>query len=72
MENDEFDLDISVLESGDGQATLINLTDDGRAFLAEYDPLVAELEEKMLAGMSDADRAAFREHLTACRHNLTE
>ncbi|MFC5198250.1 FxLD family lanthipeptide [Streptomyces kaempferi] len=29
MENDEFDLDISVLESGDGQATLINLTDDG-------------------------------------------
>ncbi|MFH9826463.1 FxLD family lanthipeptide [Streptomyces bobili] len=29
MENDEFDLDISVLESGNGQATLINLTDDG-------------------------------------------
>ncbi|MEN8654353.1 FxLD family lanthipeptide [Streptomyces sp. 21So2-11] len=32
MENNEFDLDISVLESlesGDGQATLINLTDDG-------------------------------------------
>ncbi|MGW8552834.1 FxLD family lanthipeptide [Streptomyces tubercidicus] len=26
---DPFDLDISVLESGDGQATLINLTDDG-------------------------------------------
>ncbi|MEV5338332.1 FxLD family lanthipeptide [Streptomyces sp. NPDC052676] len=29
MEHDEFDLDISVLESGDGAATLINLTDDG-------------------------------------------
>lgn len=29
VENNEFDLDISVLESGDGQATLINLTDDG-------------------------------------------
>ncbi len=29
MEHDEFDLDISVLESGDGQARLINLTDDG-------------------------------------------
>jgi FxLD family lantipeptide len=27
--NDPFDLDISVLESGDGSATLINLTDDG-------------------------------------------
>lgn len=29
METDEFDLDISVLESGDGPASLIVLTDDG-------------------------------------------
>ncbi|MEU9627821.1 FxLD family lanthipeptide [Streptomyces luteogriseus] len=29
MQNDEFDLDISVLESDEGSATLINLTDDG-------------------------------------------
>ncbi|MFJ2247480.1 FxLD family lanthipeptide [Streptomyces sp. NPDC094461] len=29
MEHDEFDLDISVLEIGDNQANLINLTDDG-------------------------------------------
>lgn len=28
-ERDEFDLDISALESGAGQAVLINLTDDG-------------------------------------------
>ena len=27
--DDPFDLDISVLESGDGSAVLINLTDDG-------------------------------------------
>ncbi|MFG3213855.1 FxLD family lanthipeptide [Streptomyces tendae] len=26
---DAFDLDITVLESGDGSATVINLTDDG-------------------------------------------
>ncbi|MFF7543321.1 FxLD family lanthipeptide [Streptomyces canus] len=26
---DPFDLDVSVLESGDGSAVLINLTDDG-------------------------------------------
>ncbi|WP_442737934.1 FxLD family lanthipeptide [Streptomyces pseudogriseolus] len=26
---DAFDLDVSVLESGDGSATVINLTDDG-------------------------------------------
>lgn len=29
MENTDFDLDISVLESSDGEGTLINLTDDG-------------------------------------------
>jgi FxLD family lantipeptide len=29
MESDEFDLDISVLESGDASADLIVLTDDG-------------------------------------------
>ncbi|MEV6726607.1 FxLD family lanthipeptide [Streptomyces xanthochromogenes] len=29
MEHDEFDLDIHVLESGDGQAALISSTDDG-------------------------------------------
>ncbi len=51
---------------------LIQLTDDGRAFLAEYDPLVAQLEEEMLAGLSTSDRTAFREHLTTCRRNLTE
>ncbi|MEU4659489.1 FxLD family lanthipeptide [Streptomyces sp. NPDC023723] len=28
-QSEPFDLDVSVLESGDGQATLINLTDDG-------------------------------------------
>ena len=28
-DGDAFDLDISVLESGDGSATVINLTDDG-------------------------------------------
>ncbi|MFF8855763.1 FxLD family lanthipeptide [Streptomyces althioticus] len=28
-DSDAFDLDISVLESGDGSATVINLTDDG-------------------------------------------
>ncbi|MEU9777242.1 FxLD family lanthipeptide [Streptomyces sp. NPDC047968] len=29
MEDDDFDLDVSVLEAGDGTATLISLTDDG-------------------------------------------
>ncbi|MFF2652657.1 FxLD family lanthipeptide [Streptomyces sp. NPDC058045] len=28
-DGDAFDLDVSVLESGDGSASLINLTDDG-------------------------------------------
>ncbi|NEC21821.1 FxLD family lanthipeptide [Streptomyces parvus] len=29
VDGDAFDLDVSVLESGDGSATVINLTDDG-------------------------------------------
>ncbi|MFI8174054.1 FxLD family lanthipeptide [Streptomyces microflavus] len=29
VDGDAFDLDISVLESGDGSAPVINLTDDG-------------------------------------------
>ncbi len=51
---------------------LIHLTARGRAFLAEYDPAVGQLEEEMLAGLGDAERTAFRGHLSACRHNLTD
>ncbi|WP_425460971.1 MarR family winged helix-turn-helix transcriptional regulator [Leekyejoonella antrihumi] len=51
---------------------LISLTDEGRAFLAEYDPRVAELEEEMLTGLDAGDRKAFRSYLGTGRHNLSQ
>lgn len=49
---------------------LIGLTQKGYEFLEEYDPRVAELEEEMLAGISDADREEFRRLLVSARHNV--
>jgi len=51
---------------------LISLTDEGRAFLAEYDPRVEELEEQMLRELDAAQRDSFREALHACRRALPD
>ena len=51
---------------------LISLTDRGREFLAQYNPLVVELEERMLAGFDESDRRVFREYLVASRRALTD
>ncbi|MQY29256.1 MarR family winged helix-turn-helix transcriptional regulator [Nocardia aurantia] len=51
---------------------LISLTAAGRAFLVEYNPLVAQLEERMLSGLDAADRDRFREYLIAGRRALTD
>jgi DNA-binding MarR family transcriptional regulator len=48
----------------------ISLTDAGRAFLAEYDPRVNELEERMLRGLDESERTALRSALVACRQAL--
>ncbi|WP_155981384.1 MarR family winged helix-turn-helix transcriptional regulator [Nocardia sp. BMG111209] len=50
---------------------VISLTAQGHAFLAEYNPLVAQLEERMLVGFDAADRDRFREYLVAGRRALT-
>jgi len=50
---------------------LISLTEEGHAFLAEYDPLVAELEEQMLAALEPAEREEFRRFLVTSRHALS-
>lgn len=50
---------------------LISLTEEGYAFLAEYDPLVAELEEQMLNGLDPRERDEFRRLLVAARHTLS-
>ena len=46
------------------------LTPKGRRVLAACDAAVAEFEEVMLAGISEAERAAFLEHLKAAVRNL--
>lgn len=49
---------------------LIGLTDKGSALLAHYDPLVAELEERMLAELDGGERELFRRFLMTSRHAL--
>ncbi|WP_209313811.1 MarR family transcriptional regulator [Blastococcus sp. TF02A_35] len=49
---------------------LIRLTAEGRAFLAEYDPLVAQLEERMLQELDRGQRDALRGYLNSCRRSL--
>lgn len=49
---------------------LITLTPAGRSFLAEYDGPVAALEGRMLAGLSAAERDAFRTVLSGSRRSL--
>ncbi|HEY5181903.1 MAG TPA: MarR family transcriptional regulator [Dermatophilaceae bacterium] len=51
---------------------LISLTHEGGAFLAEYDPRVAELEEKMLTGLTSSDHKAFRYYLGTGHRNLSQ
>ena len=59
-------------DAGNKRRLLISLTDEGRRFLAEYDPLVADLETQMLRHLDEPDREAFRQYLYACREALSE
>lgn len=49
---------------------LITLTDKGKRFLAEYGPIVEELEQRMLRDLDEDARAALRTSLNACRRAL--
>lgn len=59
-------------DAGNKRRLLISLTDAGHRFLAEYDPLVADLETQMLRHLDEPDREAFRRYLYACREALSE
>jgi len=50
---------------------LIGLTDEGRALLATYDPLVRRLEARMQRELDDAQRATLRDLLDSCRRALS-
>ena len=50
---------------------LISLTTKGYDFLAEYDPLVNELEAEMVQDLTTEEREAFRRFLVAGRRALS-
>lgn len=49
---------------------LLDLTSAGRQLLAEYEPLVAELEDEMLTGITASEELQLRELLRRARHGL--
>lgn len=57
-------------DPGHGRRRLISLTDAGATVLAQLAPGVAELEERMVAGLDADARTALRRSLDACRSAL--
>ncbi|GGG15990.1 MarR family transcriptional regulator [Rhodococcoides trifolii] len=51
---------------------LTHLTSAALAMLDEYDAAIEELEEKMLADLSDRERDELRRYLGSCRTALTD
>lgn len=53
-----------------GRRLLIELTPAGRDLLTEFAPRVREVEEQLLHGFTQDERATFRELLVRARHHL--
>jgi DNA-binding MarR family transcriptional regulator len=51
---------------------LISLTPAGQELLTRMEPQVRELEERMLGGLANGERAALRDYLNRCRNALAE
>jgi DNA-binding MarR family transcriptional regulator len=51
---------------------LISLTPAGQELLTRMEPQVRELEERMLGGLANGERAALRDYLNRCRSALAE
>ncbi len=58
------------VDSSNRRKLLITLTDEGREFLVEYAPVIAELEERMLRDLDPRAQATFRAALDSCRRAL--
>ena len=58
-------------DPADRRRLVLGLTADGRALLRRYRGPVAELEKRMLAGLTAGDAADLRRGLNACRVSLT-
>jgi DNA-binding MarR family transcriptional regulator len=51
---------------------LISLTPAGQELLTRMEPKVRELEERMLGGLANGERAALRDYLNRCRSALAD
>jgi DNA-binding MarR family transcriptional regulator len=58
-------------DPADRRRLVLALTADGRALLRRYRGAVAELEKRMLAGLTAGGAAELRRGLNACRVSLT-
>jgi DNA-binding MarR family transcriptional regulator len=58
-------------DPADRRRLVLALTADGRALLRRYRGPVAELEKRMLSGLTPGEAAELRRGLNACRVNLT-
>ena len=58
-------------DPADRRRLVLALTADGRALLRRYRGPVAELEKRMLAGLTAGEEAELRHGLNACRVSLT-
>lgn len=58
-------------EASTGRARPVRLTESGEARLEEAHRMVGEVEERMLTGMTEADRRRLAELLSICAENLT-
>ncbi|MFE3171086.1 MarR family winged helix-turn-helix transcriptional regulator [Amycolatopsis sp. NPDC059090] len=57
-------------EASTGRARPVRLTTTGEARLKEAERVVAEVEERMLAGMPESERRRLAELLSVCAENL--
>lgn len=58
-------------DAADARRILIRLTEKGTMFLATYDQQVGDLEERMVADLTSAQREAYRKALFASRAALS-
>ena len=58
-------------DPADRRRLVLALTADGRTLLRRYRGAVAELEKRMLAGLTAGEAAELRRGLNACRVSLT-
>lgn len=62
---------VTVGEGASGRVRPVRLSDTGRARLADAEAAVADVEDRMLAGLGDGDRRRLAELLARCADNLT-